>query len=373
MAAGAVQAQLPEAGFYPDEAPLLSPRELDALVGRIALYPDALLGIILPASTYPVQIVQAARFLQARQHNSLLEPSRNWDSSVFGLLNYSGIVRMMDRSLEWTTALGDAVIGQRRDVMDAIQQFRARAYAAGNLRSNSRQIIIFDNQYIIIESVDPEAIFVPRYDPRMVIVRRPVPPIIFYSDPYPLYYSPLARFYTGLFFGFGISFGIDWHSHHIHYRHHRYSDYHSGHKYGPNRKRFNINPKVWRPHRGHSRKRHIRPGTRQGERRSRHRDRVGDDDQTLNRFSVKGGSQFSSGSTGRTPSVSGSQQINNRKKGSGRVKKKEKKRSSKSWAFSGYGRGHTQRNYGNRGRESRSEKKKDRKRSKRKSSKRSSD
>src|SRR5262245_33214881 len=106
---------------------VLSKSELDALVGKIALYPDDLVAIVLPASTYPLQVVEAERFLQERKKDPSLKASDKWDDSVVALLNYPEVVKLMNDDLDWTWKLGDAVINQRGDVLDAIQSFRGQA------------------------------------------------------------------------------------------------------------------------------------------------------------------------------------------------------------------------------------------------------
>ncbi len=109
----------------------LSNEQLDELVGPIALYPDELLAITLPASTYPLEIVQAARYLEKRKSEPKLKPKESWDSSVLGLLNYPEVVEQMNQDLDWASQLGDAVINQQQDVMDAIQRFRKQAKSVG--------------------------------------------------------------------------------------------------------------------------------------------------------------------------------------------------------------------------------------------------
>lgn len=186
---------LPAAALAPAEqeqdspVPMLSAQDLDELVGPIALYPDDLVALVLPASTFPLDIVQAARFMQKRVSNPQLEPSQTWDTSVLGLLNYPEIVTLMNDDLDWTQRLGTAVINQQRDVMDAIQDFRQRANAAGNLESDDKQVIVREKETIIIQPASPEVIYVPRYEPAQVVVYQSVPPYYYYPTPYP--YWPL--------------------------------------------------------------------------------------------------------------------------------------------------------------------------------------
>jgi len=185
----------------------LSPQELEKLVGPIALYPDDLVGIVLPASTNTLQVVQAARFLQKHKNDSSLKPDKDWDPSVLGLLNYPEVINLMNEDLEWTQSLGDAVINQQKDVMDAIQQFRAKAEAAGNLKSNDKQVIIVEKEVIKIVSADPQVIYVPTYQPTTVIYQTTP---VYYAAPHPVYYSPGAAFFTGMFVGSAIRYGTGW-------------------------------------------------------------------------------------------------------------------------------------------------------------------
>ena len=124
----------------PDAAagdPTYSAAELADLVGPVALYPDDLLANVLPASTYPLEIVPAARFLDELEDDASLKPDEDWDDSVVALLNYPDVVRMMNDDIDWTWRLGEAVISQQDDVIAAVEQCRDRADAAGNLRAAS--------------------------------------------------------------------------------------------------------------------------------------------------------------------------------------------------------------------------------------------
>ena len=131
------------------------PDEIESLIAPIALYPDDLLAIVLPASSYPLQIVQAARFLDAVERDPSLKPDETWDDSVVALLNYPEVVRMMNDDLDWTWRLGQAVLAQQPDVIAAIEDFRDRAYAAGNLQSDTRQVVGRDDGAIYIRPADP--------------------------------------------------------------------------------------------------------------------------------------------------------------------------------------------------------------------------
>src|SRR5262249_16009386 len=106
-------AQEPAAATPAADDKVLAKSELNALVGKIALYPDDLVAIVLPASTYPLQVVEAERFLEQRQKDPGLKPSDQWDDSVVALLNYPEVVKLMNNDLDWTWKLGDAMINQR--------------------------------------------------------------------------------------------------------------------------------------------------------------------------------------------------------------------------------------------------------------------
>ena len=169
--------------------PQASPEELENLVGRIALYPDDLVAVILPASTNPLQIVQADRFLEKRKSDPKLPLDDKWDDSVKTLLNYPDVVKMMSGDLDWTSALGEAVVADQGAVLDAIQAFRRRAQAAGNLKSNEKQVVNVDKTVIEIVPANPEVIYVPQYNPTTVVVAG-APAWGYYPTPYPSYYYP---------------------------------------------------------------------------------------------------------------------------------------------------------------------------------------
>ena len=159
---------------------LASAEELQELVGPIALYPDDLVAIVLPASTYPLQVVQAARFLEDRKNDSNLQPNEDWDDSIVALLNYPEVVTLLNDDLDWTYDLGTAVLNQRADVLSAIQDFRDEAYAAGNLRSDERQTVANEDDTIEIKPADPKVIYIPYYEPERVVVYQPAPVYYYY-------------------------------------------------------------------------------------------------------------------------------------------------------------------------------------------------
>jgi hypothetical protein len=193
-------------------APTLTADELRELVAPVALYPDDLLALVLPATTQPLQIVEAARFLEKQKTNKDLKPDENWDPSVLALLNYPEVITLMNDDLDWTQRLGNAVMDQQQDVLNAIQTARQSATAAGYLQSNDKQTVVTEQQTIVIKSADPQVIYVPTYDPAPVVQNTYVnypPPV--YSTPYPYYYAPGAAFVTGMFVGAAFSYAFDWH------------------------------------------------------------------------------------------------------------------------------------------------------------------
>jgi hypothetical protein len=242
-----------------EEAPLLSPDALEELVGPIALYPDDLVGIVLPAATYPLQVVQAARFLDERASDNALTPDEDWDDSVVALLNYPDVVKLMNDDLDWTWELGEAVLNQRAEVLDAIQEFRDRAYAAGNLRSDDRQVVSNDGGVIEIAPADPEVIYIPYYEPERVVVYQSRPVFHYHPWAYPVYYYPYPAgyaFHSGYFWGVTSAFTIGWHSHFLHVHHHGFHGhpYYGRYYYDPFyvRRGININVNinrgnVWEP------------------------------------------------------------------------------------------------------------------------------
>jgi hypothetical protein len=219
VALGAAIAMRPAAAQQPQVLELASADELYDLVGPIALYPDDLVAIVLPASTYPLQVVQAARFLEDRERNPDLAPDEEWDDSILALLNYPEVLALLNDDLDWTYDLGEAVLNQRADVLDAIQGFRDEAYAAGNLRTDDRQTVARNNGTIEITPADPKVIYVPYYEPERVVVYQTAPVYYYYPRRYPVYYYPYPAHYafdTGYFWGVRSWFSIGWHSHHVH-------------------------------------------------------------------------------------------------------------------------------------------------------------
>ena len=154
-------------------ARVTSQAQLDQMLAPIALYPDPLLSQILMASTYPLEVVQAARWadlhpgLQGDDAVRAVE-DQNWDPSVKSLLAFPRILSMMDQRLDWTQSLGEAFLEQEPYVMDTVQRLRERAQASGNLASNDGMLVSQQGGTIIIESVNPQLVYLPYYDPLLV-------------------------------------------------------------------------------------------------------------------------------------------------------------------------------------------------------------
>jgi len=205
---------------------LLEPAELETLIARIAFYPDEVIAVTLPAATYPLDIVQAARFLEQRKTKPDAKPNPNWDTSVLALINYPVVISMMNDDLDWTAALGEAVLAQQAGVMNAIQQVRKSAYAAGYLQSNDKIVVVYEKDAVRIKPADPKVVYVPVYQPAptpvtttTVVTTTPVyyTTTVVYSDPYTPYYNQAAAFWTGaLVGGVTMAFLMDWDDDDIH-------------------------------------------------------------------------------------------------------------------------------------------------------------
>jgi uncharacterized membrane protein YgcG len=211
-----------------------TPEQLQQLVAPIALYPDSLVAQILAASTFPEQVVEADRCVQAHPElkgNSLGQTvdQQPWDPSVKALTAFPSVLGNMDKNLSWTSSLGDAYYNQEQDVMDAVQVMRQRAQEAGNLKTTEQQTVTTQDSTIIIEPASREDVYVPAYDP-WVVYGSPIAawpgwypyPGIWYDGPYPWFG---VGFGIGWFGGFGWGWhhwGCDWHDRGVVYDHNRY-------------------------------------------------------------------------------------------------------------------------------------------------------
>jgi hypothetical protein len=192
-----------------DQSQLLSAGQLDALVAPIALYPDALLSEILMASTYPLEVVEADRWIDANKNlkgDALTAAvgQQSWDDSVKSLVATPDVLDMMSAKLDWTQALGNAVLAQQPDIMDAVQRLRAKAQANNKLASNQQQTVATQDQagrpVIVIAPAQPDTLYVPYYDPSVVYGPWPYPA-------YPPYYWPAPGYVAAGIIATGIAFG----------------------------------------------------------------------------------------------------------------------------------------------------------------------
>lgn len=185
--------------------------ELKILTARIALYPDDLVALCISASLYPLQIVQAQRFLEEKKGTPDLEPNEKWDGSVISLLNYPSVVKMMNDDLDWTEQLGDAVVNQQRDLLVAIQQLRDEATAKGVLKSSDQVQVVNEGDNVVIKSANPQTVYVPTYPPEMLYEPGYVvsgAPIVY--EPFPSYYYPTAPYWAGFVTGAAFGAIVDW-------------------------------------------------------------------------------------------------------------------------------------------------------------------
>ncbi len=196
-------------------APLLSSDQLRELMGPIALYPDPLISLILPASTVTSDIVMADRFITSGGNPDEVE-DKPWDPSVKGLVRYPDTLKWLDDNLDWTAQVGDAFSNQPGDVMDAIQGLRAKAKDLGNLADTPEQRVVQDDEgdnVIRVVPAEPDALYVPSYDPEVVYVDRPVAePLVYFSPPYVV--------------GPWLDYDCDWYHHRV-----CYGDWHRGWDY----------------------------------------------------------------------------------------------------------------------------------------------
>jgi len=208
----------------PQNTPLLTADQLDNLVAPVALYPDPLLGEVLAASTYPLEIIEAQQWLNENRNLSgqqLIDAAKqqNWDPSVQALVAFPDALTLLGRDIQWTTDLGNAFLAQQADVMNAVQQLRARAEQNGRLESSPQETVTGDPGAIQIQPANPQIVYVPVYNPAYVWG-----PPAWGAYP-PLWYPPVSYgcgfgvgvFLGGLFAGFlgfgGWGWGLSWLAH----------------------------------------------------------------------------------------------------------------------------------------------------------------
>jgi hypothetical protein len=202
------------------------PGQLEQLVAPIALYPDSLLSQVLMASTYPLEVVEAARWRQAHPdlHGAALEEAvqqEDWDPSVKSLVAFPTVLDMMNDHLRWTSDLGDAFLSQQTAVMDKVQEMRYRAQSAGNLQSTPQQNVIVaetaPRTIIRIEPAQPDVIYVPTYNPQVVYGAWAYPAYtpFYWSPPGYIAAGAIFGFASGIFVGHALWGGYDWRRHSV--------------------------------------------------------------------------------------------------------------------------------------------------------------
>ena len=199
---------VPARAQAPAERKAFSPEELDQMLAPIALYDDALLSQVLMAAGYPLEIVEAARWSQANPNLKgdaavSAVADKTWDVSVKSLVAFPSVLKQLSDHLDWTQKLGDALIEQQADVATSIQRLRAKAAAAGTLKTGKEQTVSTQTQgsetIIAIQPTDPQVVYVPTYDPNTAYGQWPYP-----SSP-PTYYPTGGALMSGLMWGVGIA------------------------------------------------------------------------------------------------------------------------------------------------------------------------
>ena len=222
----------PLPGAAPDTPAPLSSDQLDQLVAPIALYPDALVAQILAGATYPIEVVQAARWRSANAGLSgaamaAAVDSQDWDPSIKALTQFPSVLANMNTNLSWTSALGQAYYSQPQDVLNAVQVMRQRAFAAGTLMTTPQQTVVNENGMVMIAPANPEMVYVPTYNP-YAVYGAPVPEYPGYSMGELLGAGALG-FLAGVAVGWFANepwgwngWNTDWHHHYVTYQNNVY-------------------------------------------------------------------------------------------------------------------------------------------------------
>ena len=197
-----------------EEAATISPDQLDSLVAPIALYPDAMLAQTLAASTYPLEVMQLDQWMDKNKNlkdKALVDAvaKQPWDPSVQSMAAFPDVVQRMAENIQWMTDVGNAVLAQQKDVMDAVQRMRAKAQGTGNLKTGSEQKVETKTsqsgqQVIVVEQANPEVAYVPSYDPEVVYGAAPA------EYPYYPYSYPGYQPGRALAWGSAIAVGGVW-------------------------------------------------------------------------------------------------------------------------------------------------------------------
>jgi len=300
------------------------------LLAPIALYPDDLLTQILMASTYPLDIVMAARWVKANPNlkGKALEDAlqqQPWDPSVKSLAVFPQVLAMMNEKIDWTQKLGDAFLAQEQDVMATAQALRSKAAAQGTLKDSEQQRVVTDTSgsstVIKIEPTNPEVVYVPTYNPNVVYGSWPYPsyPPYYYTPPG--YYAPGAAFVgftAGVIVGGALWGSANWRSGSVNVNVNRYNNFN----------RSNISNSNWShnaqrrgavPYRSQAvAQRYGRTQPAGAASREQFRGRTGTaagSSRTAASSSLQRGNASSSGAGGRTASTAGSRNVSARDTG----------------------------------------------------------
>ena len=204
----------------PAEQPAFSQEQIDQMVAPIALYPDALLAQVFMSATYPLEIVQAARWVKKNpdlKGEALDTALREepWDPSVKTMVMFPTVLDRMNENLDWTQDLGDAFLAQETEVMDTVQRLRREAQKTGALKDTPQQKVVVEKEAIVVEPADPQTVYVPTYDPS-VVYGQPAPAQPYYPTVYqqPVYATSTTdsavAFGTGALVGGLLTAAIMW-------------------------------------------------------------------------------------------------------------------------------------------------------------------
>ena len=216
-------------------APANKQQELEQLLAPIALYPDALIAQILMASTYPLEVVEAARW--TKEHPNVKEKAledemqkQTWDESVKALTAVPQVLKQMNENLSWTQKLGDAFLADQAAVLAMVQTLRGKANQAGNLKTTPEQTVktetVENKTVYVIESAKPETVYVPTYNPSTIYGPWPYPaypPYYMYPPGYA--YAPGLAFATGVFVGAAIWGNCNWGGNNVNINVNKYNNF----------------------------------------------------------------------------------------------------------------------------------------------------
>ena len=243
-----------------EDNPTFSQQELDQILAPIALYPDSLISQILMAATYPLEVVEAARWSSANpalKGDAAVQAvdSRDWDPSIKSLVAFPQVLQTLDQKIEWTERLGDAFLAQQSQVMDTVQKLRQKAQEAGNLSSNSQIQVTQSDDSIEVAAANSDVVYVPYYDPAVVYGSW------WWPDYPPVFWAPWAGYDWNGGFAWGIGIGIgadfffgswDWRTHRVYTHDHRHLDdghpwqHDPGHRHGVPYRDASLNRQVGR-------------------------------------------------------------------------------------------------------------------------------